>query len=106
MEVKDRELMMFGGWLCEWEWRTEGRRQWDGVFYSLLEQTSCVSTPTRLSRSLLWPSILSIGSRTCIPMGSHGSAGFSQFRILLRLLLNQAAELGSSGCGPCFLGKA
>ena len=70
--VRAGELMMFNKWICEKEERTEGGRQRDGASYSPPEQTLHVSTPTRLSRSLLQPSILSIGSRTCKLMEHHG----------------------------------
>ena len=70
-EVREEELMMFDEWV--WEERTGGRRQRDGVSYSPPGQTSHFSTPARLSRSLLRPSILSIGSGTCMPTGSHSS---------------------------------
>ena len=105
VEVKDGELILSGEW-CEWEGKTEGRRRRGRVFYSPPGRTSRVSTPTRLSRSLLRPSTLSIGSGTCVPLGSHSGIGSSRSRTLLRLLLNRAAELGSSGRGPRFLGKA
>ena len=104
VDVRERELMMFDGWWCKWEW-TEGRRQRGGVSYSPPEWTLRVSTPAQLSRSLLWPSILSIGSRTFVPMESCGGARSSRSHTLLLLLLNQAAELGSSGCGLHFLGR-
>ena len=104
VNVKDRELMIFK-WSYKWEERT-GRRRWrSGVSYSPLEQTSHVSTPTWLFRSLLQLSILSIRSRTCVPMERHGGVRSSQSRTLLLLLLNWEAELGSSGHGPHFLGK-
>ena len=106
MDVKDGELMMCDEWVCEWEKRTEGGRQRGGVSYSPPERTWCVSTPARLSRSLLRPSTLSIGSGTCELTGSHGGVRSSRSCILLRLLLNQVVELESSGCGPHFLGKA
>ena len=103
VDVSEGELMMFGEWCCRWEKRTEERRRRGGVSDSLPGWTSHVSTPARLSRSLLRPSILSIGSSTCAPTGSHGGVRSSRFRILLRLLLNRVAELGSSGCGLHFL---
>ena len=103
--VNNGELMIFE-WSCEWEERIEGRRQRGGVSYSPLGQTLHVSIPAQLSRSLPQPSILSIRSRTCMPTGNHGDVRSSQSRILLHLLLNRAAELGSSGHGPRFLGKA
>ena len=106
VEVREGELMMFDEWFCEWEWGTEGRRRRGGVSYSPPERTLHVSTPARLSRSLLQPSNPSIGSRTFVPMGSLSGTRSSRFRILLLLLLNRGAELGSSGCGPRFLGKA
>ena len=95
------ELILNGEW-CEWE-RTEGRRWRGGVSYSPPGRTWHVSTPARLSRSLLRPSILSIGSRTYVPTGSHGGVGSSRSRTLLLLLLNRVAELGSSARGPHFL---
>ena len=101
--VSEGELMIFDKWFCEWEWGIEGGRRRDGVSYSPPERTWRVSTPARLSRSLLRPNILSIGSRTCVPTERHGGAGSSLSRILLRLLLNRVAELGSSGRGPRFL---
>ena len=72
--VKDRELIVYNEWVCEWEERTEGRRQRDRVFYSPQGQTSHVLTPTQLSRSLLWSNILSIRSGICVPLGSCGGA--------------------------------
>ena len=105
VEVKDGELILSDEW-CEWEERTERGRRRGGVFYSPPGRTSRVSSPARQSRSLLRPSILSIGSRTCVPTGNRGGVGSSRSRILLLLLLNRAAELGSSGRGPRFLGKA
>ena len=54
--VKDREFIIYG----EWEERTERGRWRDRVSYSFPGQTSHVLTPTQLSRSLLWLSILSI----------------------------------------------
>ena len=106
VNVKDGELMMVGKWFCKWEEGSEGRRWRGEVSYSPPGQTSHVSTPAQLSRSLLWLSILSIGSRTCMLMECHDGIRSFQSHILLRLLLNQAAELGSSGHGPHFLGKA
>ena len=105
MEVRDGEFMMNDEWSCKWEERTEGRRQRGGVSYSPPGWTLHVSTPAQQSRSLLWPSTLSIRSGTCAPTGSHSGAGSSRFRILLCLLLNQAAKLGSSGRGLHFLGR-
>ena len=105
VDVSDGELMIFW-WSCEWEEKTVGRRQRGGVSYSLPEWTSCVSTPARLSRSLLQLSTLSIGSRTCGPSGSCSSVRSSQSHTLLLLLLNRAAELGSSIRGPRFLNRA
>ena len=106
VEVRDGKLMMFSEWSCEWEERTEGRRWRGGVSYSPLERTSRVSTPVRLSRSLLRPSTLSIRSRTCVLMERHGGTGSSRFHTLLLLLLNWEVELGSSGRGLCFLCRA
>ena len=71
VDVKEGELILCSEWVCKWEESTEGSRQRGGVSYSPPEWTSHVSTPVWLSRSLLWLSILSIGSGTCIPMGSH-----------------------------------
>ena len=105
VEVRERELMMFNEWSCEWEERIEGRRWRDGVSYTLLEQTLHVSAPTRQSRSLLRPSTLSIGSGTCEPSGNQGGARSSRSCILC-LLLNWGAELGSSGHEPRFLSRA
>ena len=102
MEVRDGELMMFNEWDYEWEEKSEGRRQKGGVSYSPPERTSHVLTPTRLSRSLLRPSTLSIGSGTCEPTGNCGGIRSSRSRILLCLLLDRAAELVSSGHGLCF----
>ena len=99
VDVKDGELISFDEWVCEWE-RVEGRRQRSGVSYSPLEQTLHVSTPAQLSRSLLQLNTLFIGSGTCVPTGNHGGIKSSRFCILLLLLLNQVAELGSSDCGP------
>ena len=104
VDVREGEFMMFDKWKCEWE-RTRGRRQRDGVFYSPPRWTLCVSTPARLSKSLLWPSILSIRSRTCMPMECLSGIRSSQSHILLLPLLNWEAELGSSSCGPHFLSK-
>ena len=81
VEVKDGELMMFDEW-----WGSEERRQRGGVSYSPPEQTLCVSTPTWLSRSLLWPSILSIRSRTCGLTEHHSGVGSSRSRTLPLLL--------------------
>ena len=103
VEVKKGELMMGDEWFCEWEKKTEGGRWRGGVPYSPLEQTWHVLTPTWLSRSLLRPSTLSIRSRTCVPTGGRGGVRSFRSHILLRLLLNWAAELGSSSRGPCFL---
>ena len=72
VDVKDGELMMVDEWFCKWGERTEGRRWRGGVSYSPLEQTSHVSTPARLSRSLLWSNTLSIGSKTYMPTKRHG----------------------------------
>ena len=105
VNVKEGELMMVSEWFCEWEGRTEGRRWRSGVSYSPLEQTLRVSTPAWLSRSLLQPSILSSGSRTCMLMEHHGGTRSSRSHILLHLLLNWMAELGSSGHGPHFLSR-
>ena len=105
VEVRDGELISSGEW-CEWEETTEGGRRRGGVSYSPPERTLRVSTPARQSRSLLRPSTLSIGSRTCMPTESRGGVRSSRSRILLLLLLNRGAELGSSGRGPRFLGKA
>ena len=102
VEVRDGELILSGEW-CEWEETTEGGRRRGGVSYSPPGRTLRVSTPARQSRSLLQPSILSIGSRTCVSTGSHGGARSSRSRILLRLLLDRGVELGSSGRGPRFL---
>ena len=88
VDVKEGELMMVGGWFCEWEERTGGKRQRSGVSYSPPGQTSHVSTPARLSRSLLWLSILSIGSRTCVLTECHSGVRFSRSRIPLHLLSN------------------
>ena len=106
MDVKKGELMMYNEWFCEWEKRTGGRRWRDGVSYSPSGRTLHVSTPAQLSRSLLWLSTLSIGSGTCEPTGNHSGTRSSQSCILLCLLLNRVAELGSSGCGPHFLSRA
>ena len=103
VEVREGEFMMFDEWSCEWEERTEGGRWKGGVSYSPLRWTLHVSTPAQLSRSLLLPSTLSIGSGTCEPTGSHGGARSSRSHTLLCLLLNRVAELGSSGRGPHFL---
>ena len=65
--VREGELMMCGKWVCEWEEWTEGRRRRGGVSYSPPGWTWHVSTPTQLSRSLLQPNTLSIGSETCVP---------------------------------------
>ena len=105
VEVKDGELIVFDEWSCEWERGSEGGRRRGGVSYSPPERTWHVLTPARLSRSLLRPNILSIGSGTCEPTGSRGGARSSRSRTLLRLLLNRVAELGSSGRGPRFLDK-
>ena len=105
MVVKEGELMMFDKWVCKWEERIGRRRRRSGVFYGPLGQTWDVSTPTQLSRSLLWLSTLSIGSGTCMPMESCGGTRSSRSCILLLLLLNWGAELGSSGCGLHFLCK-
>ena len=72
MEVKDGELMMFGGWFCKWGERTEERRWSGGVSYSPPGQTLYISTPAQLSRSLLQLNILSIGSGTCVLMENCG----------------------------------
>ena len=77
VEIREGELMMFDEWSCELGKRTEGGKQRGGVSYSPPERTSHVSTPVRLSRSLLRPSIPSIGSRTCVPMGNCGGVGSS-----------------------------
>ena len=69
VDVKERELIVFDKWSCEWE--KTGRRRRGGVFYSSLEWTLHVSTPAQLSRSLLQLSILSIGSRTCVLTEHH-----------------------------------
>ena len=69
VHVREGELIVFGKLLCEW-----GRRWRGGAFYSLREQTLHVSIPAQLSRSLLRPSSPSIGSRTCVPTGSHSGA--------------------------------
>ena len=105
VEVKDGELILSGEW-CKGEEMTGERRRRGGVSYSPPRQTLHVSVPARQSRSLLRPNIPSIGSGTCVPTGNRGGARSSRSRILLRLLLNRAAELGSSGRGPHFLGKA
>ena len=100
--VREGELMMCDKWVYEWEERTEGRRQRSGVSYSLPEQTLHASTPAWQSRNLLWPSIPSIRSGTCMLMGYHSGIESSQFHIPLLLLLDWKAELGSSSCGPHF----
>ena len=71
-EVSEGELILCDEWWCEQEGKTEGRRRRGGVFYNPPGRTLHVSTPARLSRSLLRPSTLSIGSRTCVPMGNQG----------------------------------
>ena len=105
VDVKEGELIVFDGRCCEWE-KTEGRKWRGGVSYSPPGWTWGVSTPTRLSRSLLWLNIPSIRSGTFVLSGNLCGARSSQSHILLLLLLNWMAELGSSGCGPCFLSKA
>ena len=75
MDVKERELILYDKWVCKWEERAEGGRQRGGVSYSPLRQTLHVSTPTRLSRSLLWLNTLSIRSGTCVLMEHHGGVG-------------------------------
>ena len=102
VDVKNGELIVFGERCCKWK-RTEGRRWRGGVSYSLLEWTLHVSTPTQLSRGLLWPNTLSIRSDTCMLTGNHGGIRSSQSHTPLLLLLNWVAELGSSNRGPCFL---
>ena len=103
--VREGELIAFDREDCKWGKRSKGKRQRGGVSYSPLEWTLRVSTPAQLSRSPLRLSILSIRSGTCMLMGNHSGIGSSRSRILLHLLLNQAAELGSSSRGPCFHGK-
>ena len=49
-----------------------GRRQRDGVSYSLPKRTSHVSAPAQLSKSLLWLNTLSIGSGTCMLIEHYG----------------------------------
>ena len=71
MFVKDEELIVYNKWFCKWGERTEERRQKGGVSYSPPQWTLHVSTPAWLSRSLLWPSIPSIGSSTFVLMESH-----------------------------------
>ena len=105
VDVKEGEFIVFNKWCYKWEGKTGGRRWRDGVFYSLLEQTLHVSTPAQLSRSLLWMNILSIRSRTFVLIEHHSGVRSFQSRILLCLLLNQVAELGSSGHGLHFLCK-
>ena len=62
MDVNEGELMVFDKWVCKWEEERIEEKRWKGVVsYSPLEWTLHVSTPAWLSRSLLWPSILSIG---------------------------------------------
>ena len=51
--IKEGELIICNEWVCEWKERTEGERQAGGVSYSPPGWTLHVSTPTRLSRSLL-----------------------------------------------------
>ena len=80
----------------------EERRQRDGVSYSPPGQTLHVSTPTQLSRSLLQPKTLSIGSGTCMPLECHSGIGSSRSCTLFHLLLNWVAELGSSSCEQSF----
>ena len=84
--------MLYNGRTFKWEEKTEGRRWRGGVPYTPQGQTWHVSTPTWLSRSLLWPNTLSNGSSTCMPLGCHGGVESSQFRILLHPLLDLEAE--------------
>ena len=88
MEVREGELMICNEWIYEWEERTGERRQRGGVFYSPLKQTSHVSSPAQLSKSLLWLNILSIRSGTCVLMRCYGGVESFQFHTLLHLLLN------------------
>ena len=71
VDVKEGEFMMFNEQVCEQEENTDGGRQRGEVSYSLQEWTLHVSTPTWLSRSLLQPNILSIGSNTSVPIEFH-----------------------------------
>ena len=103
VDVKEGELMLFCKWFCKWEERMMERRQRDGVSYSPPKQTSHVSTPIQLSRSLLWLSTLSIRSGICMLMGFHAGIRSSRSHILLHLLLHWVAELGSSSHGYCSL---
>ena len=63
------------------------------------EQTSHVSTPAWLSKSLLQLNTLFIRSGIYMLTGSHGGTRSSQSHTLLLLLLNWRVELGSSSCG-------
>ena len=72
VEVSKEELMFGDECVCKWEEKSEGRRWRGRVSYSPPEWTLHVLTPAQLSTSLLWPSILSIGSSTCVLMEHHG----------------------------------
>ena len=105
VDIKDGELIVFER-SCKWEEETVERR-WRGEdFYSPPMWTLHVSTPAQLSRSLLWPSILSNRSGTCILMENCGGIRSFQSHTLLLLLLNQGVEMGSSGHGLRFLSRA
>ena len=71
--------------------------EWSFLYSSRVDW--CVSTPAWLSRSLLQPNTLSIGSGTCVLTEHHSGIGSSQFHILLHLLLDLVAEQGSLGHG-------
>ena len=71
VEVSEGELISCDEW-CEWEEKIGERRRRGGVSYTPRGWTSHVSTPARLSRSLLWPSTLSIRSGTCELMRNRG----------------------------------